>query len=126
MTDIKLTWKEFDYAIEQIAWQLTAGDLLDKITGIYGVPRGGLVPAVALSHRLNKRLLLDPDSPTLGAGSVLIVDDISDTGKTFAHMRPKLSAAIHYNPKSLYRPTAWVFTKDNGDWIVYPWEKGAP
>ena len=40
------TWSEFDNAVEEIASQCT----LLEFSGIYGVPRGGLCLAVALSH----------------------------------------------------------------------------
>ena len=116
--NVNFSWKEFDRAMDQIAWQLTAGDLLDKFGFIYGIPRGGLVIAVSLSHRLNKPLVTELRT----LSNVLVVDDISDTGNTLHHLAPILSATIHYNPKALFRPTAWVLTKEPDEWIIYPWE----
>ena len=43
------TWKEFDQDVEYIADKCK----FLKFSGIYGIPRGGLCLAVALSHRLN-------------------------------------------------------------------------
>jgi hypoxanthine phosphoribosyltransferase len=120
--NVNFSWKEFDFAMDQIAWQLTAGDLLDKFGFIYGIPRGGLVIAVALSHRLSKPLIDSADLRATNTERVLVVDDISDTGNTLHHLAPILSATIHYNPKALFRPTAWVLTKEPDEWIVYPWE----
>ena len=43
------TWGEFDKSVDYIANQCKKL----KLSGIYGVPRGGLCLAVALSHKLN-------------------------------------------------------------------------
>ena len=50
------TWKEFDESVEQI----TKRCKILNFSGIYGVPRGGLCLAVALSHRLNVNLISEP------------------------------------------------------------------
>ena len=42
------TWSEFDKSVEVIANKCR----FKEFSGIYGVPRGGLCLAVALSHRL--------------------------------------------------------------------------
>ena len=42
------TWSEFDKSVEQIANKCR----FKEFSGIYGVPRGGLCLAVALSHKL--------------------------------------------------------------------------
>ena len=43
------TWSEFDKSVEYIADKCK----ILEFSGIYGVPRGGLCLAVALSHKLN-------------------------------------------------------------------------
>ena len=42
------TWSEFDKSVEEIADKYR----FREFSGIYGVPRGGLCLAVALSHKL--------------------------------------------------------------------------
>jgi len=49
------TWNEFDKSVEQIADKCRFKDF----SGIYGVPRGGLCLAVALSHKLKINLFLN-------------------------------------------------------------------
>jgi hypoxanthine phosphoribosyltransferase len=119
MPNVQFSWREFDYAVENLAWQLKAGNLLDQFDWIYGIPRGGLVLAVALSHKLDKPLV---ETPCTDWNRILVVDDISDSGETLMALLPKLSATIHYNTQSKFRPLAWVHTKRTMDWIVYPWE----
>ena len=60
------TWSEFDESVEHIAKEC---EFLE-FSGIYGVPRGGLCLAVALSHKLKIKLISEP------INNSLIVDDI--------------------------------------------------
>ena len=66
------TWSEFDNAVEHIANECK----FLKFSGIYGVPRGGLCLAVALSHKLKINLISEPKVNSL------IVDDVYETGIT--------------------------------------------
>ena len=50
------TWREFDKSVENIANKCK----FLEFSGIYGVPRGGLCLAVALSHKLKLNLVLEP------------------------------------------------------------------
>jgi hypoxanthine phosphoribosyltransferase len=121
---IKFSWSDFDRAVDQIVWQLTAGNKLDQFGQIWGIPRGGLILAVALSHRLDKPLVSDIDQLSIPANHrrFLVVDEICDTGKTLEPFSNLLTATIHYNPKACYRPIIWVYPKSEEDWIIYPWE----
>ena len=69
------SWNEFDRSVEYIANQCKCL----KLSGVYGIPRGGLCLAVALSHRLNVKLTEKPIKFSL------IVDDVFETGKTLGH-----------------------------------------
>ena len=71
------TWNEFDNGVDYIANQYKK----KKLTGIYGVPRGGLCLAVALSHKLNLQLLEKP------LKNSLIVDDVYETGITLSNFK---------------------------------------
>merc|ERR1711965_1156689 len=71
------TWSEFDKSVDYIANQCKE----IKLTGIYGVPRGGLCLAVALSHKLNIQLIEKPLKDSL------IVDDVYETGITLRNFK---------------------------------------
>lgn len=88
-----------------------------KLTGVFGLPRGGLVFAVMISHKLNIPLLMSP------ATGCLIVDDISDTGESLLHYNNNgyLISTMFYRIGSLVVPDYWQYKKTN-KWIVYPWE----
>ena len=71
------TWGEFDESVDYIANQCK----FLNFSGIYGVPRGGLCLAVALSHRLDIKLVEKP------CKNSLIVDDIFETGITLSNFK---------------------------------------
>ena len=55
------TWSEFDKSVDHIANQCKFW----KLSGIYGVPRGGLCLAVALSHKLDIKIIEKPSKKFL-------------------------------------------------------------
>ena len=71
------TWSEFDKGVDLIANKCKSL----KSSGIYGIPRGGLCLAVALSHKLNIKLIEKPIKKSL------IVDDVYETGITLSKFK---------------------------------------
>lgn len=115
---------------------------------IVGVARGGLIPAVWLSHLLGDKPLrfihvkyykgvnLRKKKPELLAdvgrlkGKVLVVDDVADTGASLEfvtkHIKRKGAkevrvATIAVKPRSTIKPDFFVF--ETSKWIVFPWEE---
>jgi len=117
--DCHCTWGEFDTAVLRLAGLVRTADIPFKY--IYGIPRGGLVLAVALSHRLAIPLTLNYDKHM--SYEVLVVDDISDSGKTLSALNPILSATIHIVKDTTFMPTFHFAEKQKTDWIIYPWER---
>ena len=111
-----LSWPDFDQAVARIA-QLV-GDR--RLNGIHGIPRGGLVLAVALSHRLELPLLPVPQP------GCLVVDDVFETGSTLAPYR-QLAGAELVVWISKVQPLWWraVEVRPSREWIVFPWENAA-
>ena len=109
-----LSWAQFDQAVAQLAALFADTDL----TGVYGVPRGGLCLAVALSHAIERPLLMEPDQ------SALIVDDVYETGRTLQALHdrvPKASFAVWVSKGT---PDWWAasLVADSSEWVVFPWE----
>ena len=107
------TWSEFDKSVDYIAKQCKSL----KFSGIYGVPRGGLCLAVALSHKLNIQLIEKP------LKNSLIVDDIFDTGITLSNFK-NIEGANFFVLVSKKKPIWWntVTLSYKKEWIVFPWE----
>ena len=107
------TWDEFDKSVEYIANQCK----FLEFSGIYGIPRGGLCLAVALSHKLRVNLIPEP------LKNSLIVDDVYETGITLNTLR-NIEGAKFFVLFSKNKPTWWnsVYITEKSDWIVFPWE----
>jgi hypothetical protein len=65
----------------------------------------------------------------LGGKKALLVDDVSDTGKSLEKAREHALgmgagevkvATLHFKPHSSFRPD--FFEAETGAWIIYPWE----
>ena len=107
------TWSEFDKSVEQIVKKCK----FLEFSGIYGVPRGGLCLAVALSHKLKINLILEPKK------NALIVDDVYETGITLNTFKD-IEGAMLFVLFSKVSPTWWnsVHISEKSEWIVFPWE----
>ncbi len=112
-----LSYGDFTALLDALQAKISGLELADP--AIYGVPRGGLVPAVCLSHRLGIPLVFSPDRP----GDTLVVDDILDTGSTYR----RLSGAAAYYAVLLARkalPGVIYGRMYDGPWVEFPWETG--
>ena len=107
------TWSDFDKCVEHIATEC----MLLEFSGIYGVPRGGLCLAVALSHKLKINLISEPIKNSL------IVDDIYETGITLNTFKD-IEGAMFFVLFSKIKPTWWktVNMSKKTEWIIFPWE----
>lgn len=116
---------------------------------ILGLNRGGCIPAIYLSHKLdvphhvlNVSLRDHADTPDLHTlekvyawqKRILIVDDINDTGATFNYImnnfgkpeRLKFAVILH-NTVSTYTDIDYkgfeINKLQDPRWIVFPWEQ---
>ena len=107
------TWSDFDKSVLYIANKCSSL----KFSGIYGVPRGGLCLAVALSHKLKINLISKPKKNSL------ILDDVYETGITMNTFKD-IEGAMFFVLFSKIKPTWWntVFISKKSQWIVFPWE----
>ena len=107
------TWDEFDKSVELIADRCK----FLEFSGIYGIPRGGLCLAVALSHKLKINLISEPKINSL------IVDDVYETGITLNNFKD-IEGAMFFVLFSKSKPKWWnsVFISNKSEWIVFPWE----
>ena len=112
-----LEWSDIEVLVEVLANKV----LGSNIRYIHGIERGGLIPAVMLSHRLNIPYTSHPE--LFNPNEVLIVDDIADSGNTISRWSKYTTAVLHYKPHtSCCEPTKYVALHTSDDWIVYPWE----
>jgi uncharacterized protein len=144
------TWADIDRWADQVADKVRAADAVPRT--IVGLTRGGWVPARLLCDRLGvKRLvslraqhwgvtatptgaaeLTEGLSGPIGGHSVLVVDDLTDTGDSLAlalaHVteagpsRAETATLLHI-AHSKFVPTYYAerIPADAWAWIVFPW-----
>ena len=150
-----VTQTEFVAAIHLLAAQLVE-DIDWTPDFIIGIGRGGLVPAVFLSHATGlPTLSVDYSSQvkdfahepliklarrTVAGERLLFLDDINDSGRTITHLRRALAeagaveGAVRFamlidNLSSAERidySARQIDRQVTKDWFVFPWEAVAP
>jgi xanthine phosphoribosyltransferase len=145
-----VSWDQFHRDARALAWRLSAAGPFE---GIVCITRGGLVPAAIVARELELRLIetvciasyhdyqqqgqlrvikdIAPAVRSLGDGQgsgVLVIDDLTDTGKTarvVREMLPKAHFATVY-AKPAGRPLVDTFVTEvsQDTWIYFPWDMG--
>ena len=111
---IYLSWDDIQTLVDQLCEWIDKSEL--PITSVTGIERGGLIPAVMISHKLNLPYVHSVHPNTL------VIDDICDTGETLNLILEAPTAVLHYKPTATHKPT--FYGQEVGDeWIVYPWER---
>lgn len=147
-----LTYELFGRAARELATAIADDGFRPDV--IIGVARGGLTLAGALGYALEVRLLgslnvefytgvdqtldapvlLPPalDLDSLRGKSVLLVDDVADSGRTLALAVQLLEAGggevrtvcLYAKPQTVHPPTyTWRHTDR---WIMFPWSSEGP
>lgn len=141
-----LSWHDIEKSVEALALAIRQDYDPDVIVGI---ARGGLVPAVRLSHLLDDLMMRvvhvkyyenvneTREEPEIFwsdvekiEGKVLVVDDVADTGDTLELVKDHLAdrvegeleiCTIAYKPSSKVKPDYYIYETEK--WIVFPWEE---
>ena len=147
--ELKLSWADVEQAVNIIINRI--GN--KKYDYVIGIANGGLIPATLIAKKLKlKTLSVGITSyenteqlrtislwsslngvyiPPGEYGSCLIVDDISDTGKTFNYLKTYYlnseeintdSAALVVKPKTSFMPDYFAMSVSNNVWVKFPWE----
>ena len=142
-----VSWDQFHRDTRALTWRLHEAGPFEAIVCI---TRGGLVPAAIISRELNIRLietvciasyhdyvnqgemnLLKGITPELSVNEgqgILVLDDLTDTGKTAAEVRlmlPKAHfACVYAKPKGVPVIDTFVTEVSQDTWIYFPWDMG--
>ena len=123
---IFLSWNDIEALVDNLVEQINKMD--KKPFYIYGVPRGGAIPAVWLSHKTGidyYQLNSAQISKMADLSHILVIDDICDSGKTVKEIRenyPKVKVACLYHKETAIE-TPDIYGEIVGeDWLVFPWE----
>ena len=121
---VYLSWKWVDEQINTIGDRLEGLDL----EFVAGIPRGGLIPAVMMSHAFGIKYISYSSAKMLPGDlrkKTLIVDDISDTGVTIAEADKLkfITATLCLRKGSKTVPYFSGELINDDRWLVFPWEK---
>ncbi len=117
-----ISWDLIDECVTEIEFHLK--DTGKEFKGVYGIPRGGVILAIMLSHKLDIQYIDKIDNID---EATIIIDDIVDTGETLKKYKsypiPEncYCVTIHEHKQSIIKPDYSVLYKED-KWIVYPWE----
>ena len=141
-----VSWDQFHRDARALAWRLAGSQ--KEFKGMVCITRGGLVPAAIISRELNIRLIetvciasyhdyvnqgdmtvlkgISPELLENGGEGLLVVDDLTDTGKTASEVRQMLPrahfAAVYAKPKGRDMVDTFITEVSQDTWIFFPWD----
>jgi len=144
---LALTWREIELLSLEIAERVSSTQRVDAIIAIL---RGGWLPASliadymgikklgaievkfykAIGETAEKPVVVQPLTMSIRGLRILVVDDVSDTGKTLAttvsflnHYGPQevKTATLFLKPWSTFKPD--YYARETASWIIFPWDK---
>ena len=93
---------------------------------IAGVTRGGLIPAIMLSHRLKLPMMAITDRTLIPISKrCLVIDEIYDTGATIQKLKdinPGIHVGVLFHNEALTELEYFAVKDSLQQWIVFPWE----
>ncbi len=145
-----VSWDQFHRDCKALAWRLAGkGEAIGGWRAIVTITRGGLVPAAIIARELGirkieticiasyheykdqgdlvviKGIAADLIDDTQGNG-ILVIDDLTDTGKTAAKVREILPrahvATVYAKPKGVPMADTFVTEVSQDTWIYFPWD----
>lgn len=140
------SWYQIDKGTAFLSLQVLKDDHFHP-KAIIGLARGGLVPAVIMSHLLEIKMFPVSYSSKKGNGEykayenvlpafpvtwdILIVDDICDTGYTMREVNDfyreaghvTKTATLYHKEGAVITPNfVWQSIPKDANWIEFPWE----
>ncbi|MFF2274995.1 phosphoribosyltransferase [Agromyces sp. NPDC058126] len=147
-----LDWDQFGEAARSLAGEVLSSGFRPDV--VIAIARGGLLLAGAISYALGtkqcgsinvefytdiEKVLPEPivhppmlDAPALAGKRVLLVDDVSDSGRTLAKVLDLLTeVGAEVRTATLYTKSRTILVPDfsyraTDDWIVFPWSSKPP
>lgn len=120
---LELDWFTYIDFCEGLAVEIAKAQTLK--TCVTGPPRGGIIPAIIVSHALGMSFIewARFDTSLSSIKDVLIVDDITCTGKTLSLYPAHMKAVIFKRATSTVVPQIFLKEIEDNIWIKFPYEK---
>ena len=120
-----ITWDDIDKLISDLSLDIKIADY--QIDNIHGVSRGGLIPAVLLSHKLSIPLSDSVNENTLIVDDIvnknnLLEKTLNDSNYYLRHNDDIYTASLIKRERSSFEPTFVGLNVEYNDWIIFPWD----
>ena len=112
-----ISWQHIHNLCEQLAENVRHA----KFRAVYGIPRGGLIPATIISHYLNIPLVNSYEEDC-DPYDVLVVDDIADSGNKLKELPDHMRRGTIFVNEERCKFYPDFFVSKTINWIVFPWE----
>lgn len=126
------TWAQVEQMCYKILDDMKRDGKYDTCTGVYGLPRGGLIPAAIISYKTGWPMLMAPQR------NCLIIDDDCWSGQTLQHWTQQdeqqweytiACLADRYSAVNDGKPAIVDYAGETFDEpidVVYPWNSNIP
>lgn len=135
---------------QQYILDLIAGMKTEEYTAVIGIGRGGFIPAIYISHYFTipmssvfvssygenneqqKLFVSRFNYVEFNTDNILIVDDITDSGKTLTEVKKQVeeefkvsakTATLFLKKGSIIKPDYFMREVPSDDWVIFPYEK---
>lgn len=116
---MKKTIREYQIDIELLAAAIKRAGI--QFDSIYGIPRGGYLPAIELGNIFRVPVIINPAEIS---GATLIVDDLADSGATLAKYQMHHRAVVYKKLCCKEEDIIYAVELPAHEWIELPDEKG--
>lgn len=124
---IQYEWRKFERDIKLLIYKIK--DYPKKFRYVTGIPRGGLIPAVIISQRLDIEFKQFTEELFSIEGEILVIDEICDSGVTFKNLKNGYGkyknnftyASVYLRNVSKFKPDIYG-VKIGAGLIIFPWE----
>ena len=142
--DMHITWQDIHFDGIALAKMVKDKGWLDNCEGLIAVTRGGLIPtgvfcnatgiknvesicvsSYSFKNNRDLEVIKSIDLENGGAGWI-IIDDLVDTGNTYAFLKTLLPKAkrvcLYAKPEGEKNTDLFVKSIEQGVWVHFPWE----
>lgn len=111
-----LSWNDIRDLVDDLCEKIIQNT--PHVDSVIGLARGGLIPAVMVSHKLGLPYIQSINANTL------VVDDICDSGVTLRDGIGVNTAVLFHKPHTAcFTPNSWSYTHKGDEWVIMPWER---
>ena len=143
--DFPISWEELHRNARALAWKLMDRTPAGGWKGIIAITRGGMVPACIMARELEiltietfcitsydvknqseTKILKKPETVENDGEGWLVIDDLVDTGRTYALARqhyPKAHyACLYVKPEGEKQTDDFIASFSQETWVHFPWD----